>query len=775
MPNGINRYGVPAQQPLMQTYVPIPYKELLMAGAQQQKQFEDVEARRLALGELDLPALTQDIPGAKDILGYYENEIDKISDLYPKDMRQARAEVKKLERQAKKDFGRYGRAGAIKANYATRQKFSEDLKKRIGKSSAQGGISQQQYDKTMSYLDTLYKGVGEGRSGIYSAYPTEEVAKYVDFTNFANTYGKDIKADIKSTAASIIGGDGYIRDFDHALEVVGKDRVRNILWNYASGSDELMNYLQQGEQIGYTSLENLMSAIEGASTKYSYQQEEESADTKTDGTWKYINETLMKESPESFGNIATTTFEDLGGGFYEHKTKYNATEEALKTLTDREEFIKNELLKNNYRDPNKKLNPVLTQEYKDELSGLAIQKIQYNHKLEQLTELNKFASTKALKDLNLSEQDIALAKEAKEVVFAMNKEVKMDPRIKELENFLGKEIKTYSELQTALGTARSFFPPAVVEKVIPPAVRALEDIQNRNITDNITTYRRGELLIPNLIDYNKEVSKTIDNYYSGSRDYTEYQLTSEDIENVRAFRDTKEYIFNNPDNYDFKVIGPDGKLKTISPSEIQKEHDAYTASQIVSKKNYDDKEKERFMKNYAGDELNNDDITFKSIIADADYSVRLQTPSGLQVRVTPKGSNEEKESHRMRLLKGMNSLSGRTKLVNTVTGQNIVGKVRNPVANEFSTRLANPTLLNKVLNVEEELRNIVPEANQVITVTPIKLGNDKYLHMGRSGSEGTVVSWVNDSNDKSNLPEENEAVTIPMEYISNIVFNSYIE
>ena len=46
----INPYMTPAEQPMVDTYVPIPFQEMAQAGAMTQARYEDAMAREEALG-----------------------------------------------------------------------------------------------------------------------------------------------------------------------------------------------------------------------------------------------------------------------------------------------------------------------------------------------------------------------------------------------------------------------------------------------------------------------------------------------------------------------------------------------------------------------------------------------------------------------------------------------------------------------------------------------------------------------------------------------------
>ncbi len=283
----INRYGTPVQQPLINTYAPLPYQEILQGLAAKEKQQASAMSGAFELGEKEFQFLGADRDKALTEQNWLETESNKLAgtDLTTPEGKRAH---RKFLSEGKKKFGQFGAIGAMQSNYNAYTAAVERERKRIGKKD---GISQKQFETVTKELLREYQGIGEGGPSGFSNINIEDIAKRVSSTEFADKYGKGIMSDIQARAYANTDGK-YIQSGKSSMEFVDPEEVKQILMNYAKGDPELMNYLQQGEKYGYANVDELMSAISGAEQKFGFQKQTKSQDLKTDtyGTQKAQNE-----------------------------------------------------------------------------------------------------------------------------------------------------------------------------------------------------------------------------------------------------------------------------------------------------------------------------------------------------------------------------------------------------------------------------------------------------------------------------------------------------
>lgn len=307
----VNRYNLPAQQPIMNTYAPLPFKELLLAGKSMQDQKDKIEEQRLELAGKEFQFLDADYDKAKAKRDYYDTELEKAAGLYGTDLRQARAATEKLSREFKRDFSQFGEVGAIQGSYDTRAKYVEELDERI----KAGKADPLQKQKLLEYFDKEYKGIGEPSKGRYKTYQTEDAATHINPAEWANKYGEGFKADLQSFANYEKTSDGYIITDKYTGKKLTPQEIQAGLSSYFKGDPELQNWLRQGNKVGYGSLDMLIDAIEGAGIKYGFSEVTTDKDMKGDPNYQYNQEKASQASVliPDYQEKVTDELTDLSG------------------------------------------------------------------------------------------------------------------------------------------------------------------------------------------------------------------------------------------------------------------------------------------------------------------------------------------------------------------------------------------------------------------------------------------------------------------------------
>jgi hypothetical protein len=308
----ISRYNKPAQQALLNTYTPLPYQELLQGLGAKEKQQELGLAGVGQYGDKEFQYLQADRAQALQAQNWLDTESDRLAgtDLTTPEGKKS---LREFERQGKKLFGQEGAVGSMQANFNAYQAATKRERERLKK----GDITQDQFQKTMSGLLSAYEGIGEQGIEGYRSIDIEDIAASVNFTDWANKYGKDFEAALDERAYAKTDG-LYISEGKRADEVLSSEEIANVLTDFAQGDDVLQNYLRQGQKYGYTSIDNLVSAVRGASNKFDVQKHTETAGLKTDayGLDAVKRQRDQKEEMDKLGAsllMANSTMK-LGGG-----------------------------------------------------------------------------------------------------------------------------------------------------------------------------------------------------------------------------------------------------------------------------------------------------------------------------------------------------------------------------------------------------------------------------------------------------------------------------
>jgi len=308
---GINRYDTPAQLQLMNTYVPLPYQEI-MAGLQAKDKEQAAALAGVAkIGDLETQALNLgNLPEGTDYerVLKVQKELDDKIDALSSGMDLTTPEGKRAERDlykyAKKVYGQSGIMTAAQSSYDARVKLQEEYNKALLKGKP---YRAEQVQKAMNFFDKYYDehgGIGQTTTGqAYKQWQaTEYLASDVNVTDWAMKHADKIKADLGAVRRPSQDGKGYIWTHETSGKVITPQDVAKTLLgqNYeqvlqgdinkigglAAGDRELLANLIQGEKMGYSGFGELINATMGAIDAFSFQETEDFLDLKTDqGYW----------------------------------------------------------------------------------------------------------------------------------------------------------------------------------------------------------------------------------------------------------------------------------------------------------------------------------------------------------------------------------------------------------------------------------------------------------------------------------------------------------
>ena len=272
---GINRYDTPAELQLMNTYVPLPYQEI-MAGLQAKDKEQDAALAGVAkIGDLETQALNLgNLPEGTDyervlkVQKELDDKIDALSSGMDLTTPEGKRAEKDLYKYAKKVYGQSGIMTAAQSSYDSRVKLQEEYNKALLKGKP---YRAEQVQKAMNFFDKYYDeqgGIGQTTPGqAYKQWQaTEYLASDVNVTDWAMKHSDKIKADLKAVRRPSPDGKGYIWTHEISGKVITPQDVAKTLLgqNYeqvlqgdinkigglAAGDRELLENLIQGEKIG---------------------------------------------------------------------------------------------------------------------------------------------------------------------------------------------------------------------------------------------------------------------------------------------------------------------------------------------------------------------------------------------------------------------------------------------------------------------------------------------------------------------------------------------
>lgn len=283
----VTRYNLPANQPLINTYTPLPFNELLLAGQSMQKQKDDLEIQRLDLAGKDVFHLPQDEQGAKSAQDWLNSESEKIAGLYGTNLRSAKQAMQNFKLEAAKRFGEFGDIGAYNKSVSNYQSYVQDLDEKVKNKT----LDPHTRDLLISEAMSNYKGIGEyNPTKGYNTFSGNTAAIHQDLPKWIKDNLSDLEAITNATASAGPDGKGYIFTDKSTGEVVSPERVKAAFTQLANSDESLMNWVSEGDRLGVDRLAMLNSAGSAGVTKYAYYKNTRDKSASTDGTWKYGQE-----------------------------------------------------------------------------------------------------------------------------------------------------------------------------------------------------------------------------------------------------------------------------------------------------------------------------------------------------------------------------------------------------------------------------------------------------------------------------------------------------
>lgn len=240
------RYYAPNQSQYVSQHVALPLEYLQANLDKRQKAFDDEIARMEAEGKLPyINSLNPDTQRLRDKEKYFKENIDKLSQdlLATGNISQISPKFLQLKREKESYYAPTGEGGAIAGNYATRAEFVKRQRERLEKQQ----ITQKDFELALNNFDANYKGVGDGKSGTYESYRTEDLANYVNEDEFIDKLKNEYKANTVQTKSGTWynGGDGRLyKDKDKKTEVTYQEIMEDALGALVRNK-ELINYKTQ--------------------------------------------------------------------------------------------------------------------------------------------------------------------------------------------------------------------------------------------------------------------------------------------------------------------------------------------------------------------------------------------------------------------------------------------------------------------------------------------------------------------------------------------------
>ena len=285
----VNLYDQPAQAQFMQTYVPVPFEELMQAGAMQQQRWEEgikaEDALQTDFGNIQYLRNVSDTAGnvyetgiekyAEEAVGQFKDRLeDIVAGVADKTSPEYRASIRNLVTDWRKANGPQGQFGRMKADVDRYKSRTESIEKeKIGSKTHRGVYSDMQ---TQNYLKQLQKG--------YTDYNVSTpILKDVDIH-------KELNETLKNVGETVLSNPSVANmPMDQVLRYhssgVGYDRLVGITKNLISQNEDVKQDIIAQEIAKGNQGEDLEAAVNARIDQYANTMAKIYTKQKLDTSW----------------------------------------------------------------------------------------------------------------------------------------------------------------------------------------------------------------------------------------------------------------------------------------------------------------------------------------------------------------------------------------------------------------------------------------------------------------------------------------------------------
>jgi hypothetical protein len=293
----ISRFDYVPGQPIVNTYVPLPYEELLNNVSMKQQQYDTNKAyENMLVGQLaKVKAREEDIPALKGINKKYEDELTTIANDVMKDYgsSQYKERISKLSNTLANDLSS-GHLYALNSNYQNYEGYNKMLQ-----DYKEGPLKQYLIDN-FEGIESKTKGGGYAGylnpDGSFNIQRAGNIDKYIDREKSADDIVKGINS-LGYSDFKISGPDKFGNQYlmDAKGEYIDASKVRNTfrpLFKQSEGykqlrrEAELLSKQQGIDPDAY--VDNAMNQLEqGVVSKYVYSKSDKGGSIHSGSEWQY--------------------------------------------------------------------------------------------------------------------------------------------------------------------------------------------------------------------------------------------------------------------------------------------------------------------------------------------------------------------------------------------------------------------------------------------------------------------------------------------------------
>jgi hypothetical protein len=251
----------------------LPEAQMLQVIQNKDRQIAANEAATLELyDKLQANALTKDEVRRDEIISGYENRVDDLVNQLQEDplaYAKKDSEIRGLARDIHQDWTR-GEISAIEGNYAARQAYVQKYADLVNK----GEANAIDFQIALDHFDNTFQGTQyDMGTGVYNPYSTEELAKYANIEDIAETRGNGYLADVVERLGAYSDGK-YLYTSEDKQEFVKYEDILQGVTSALMNDKELRDYYGQRIKFGQYSADEVndiyRTAAERVAEKYSY-------------------------------------------------------------------------------------------------------------------------------------------------------------------------------------------------------------------------------------------------------------------------------------------------------------------------------------------------------------------------------------------------------------------------------------------------------------------------------------------------------------------------